>query len=195
MTALTNQDTSGIDKLAFPIAFKSDSGELWRDFRKSTVGFVASAAILLLLMIRETDAVFSNGFSFVHGLCIASLISAVYFLRKRSAVKSQINAAQDNLLTIDSEKIRDHVTFYPDTGTFAWRDITSFSYDSSDDVMTFELSSPFSIERAADDDGEPVEPTYEGVVSRQQYSMETGHLRKQVHKLRRILAELGAEER
>jgi len=41
----------------------------------------------------------------------------------------------------------------------------------------------------------PSNTTDEGVSARHKDSMEKGQLRKHVHKLRRILAELGAEER
>lgn len=184
--------------MAFPISFLSDAGEHWGELRKANMGFLAALGFLIFGTFSESDALFSTEPAVIHGLYVGGIFVAIYFLRKRNATKRLIGQEEGSLLTIDDTKIRDHMTFQPDTGIFDWQDIVSFSFDGEEERMDFRLSTPFSIERAADrydDDPDRAQPSYDGIASRLEYSMDTYHLRNQVHQFRRILAQLGVQER
>lgn len=183
--------------MAFPISFLSDAGEHWGELRKANMGFLAAIGFLIFGTFSESDALFSTQPAVIHGLYVGGFFVALYFLRKRNAIKRLIGQEQGNLLTIDDTIIRDHMTFQPDTASFKWQDIVSFSFDSEEERMDFKLAAPFSIERAADrydDAPDRAQPSYEGIASRLEYSMDTYDLRNQVHQFRRILAKLGVPE-
>ncbi|MDF1720413.1 MAG: hypothetical protein P1U65_07055 [Minwuia sp.] len=195
---MSSQEDPRIDQLTFPISFLSDAGEHWGELRKANMGFLAALGFLIFAAFSETDALFSTEPAVIHGLYVGGIFVAIYFLRKRNAIKFQIGLEQGDLLTIDEANIRDHMTFQPDTGIFAWRNIESFSFDSEEERLDFKLSAPFSIERKVDrdnDETDATQPSYEGIASRLQYSMDTYHLRNQVHQFRRILAQLGVQEK
>ncbi len=198
MTAVSEQNPSRGNEVRFPVSFQADAGENWQKLRKMNRALLAIAGFLIFAAFSEQDSLFSTDLSVIHAIYVGCAVLAAYILHRRRTLKTMIGQESDGLLTIDARKIRDHVTFYPDTGVFDWRAITAFTYDSDADRIEFELETPFSIEIAVVDEGgeqQRSEPTYNGVASRLHYSMDTGHLRNHVHKLRRILGELGVKER